>query len=154
MRQDILLLAVIVMWIAVIVGTYQRLFEMPKWFSYPPASFELIRKQSKKSRLFWIPLSILFLSSICIALILNWQYRETRVHIVGSIICFGLTGALSGLYFVKEIISFTKIPENATLTSELIKRVKFWRRWTTIRDVLQFFAAVFVTIAYNHRGNL
>jgi hypothetical protein len=154
MRQDILLLAVILMWIAVIVGIYQRVFELPKWFSNPPASFELIRKQSKKARLFWIPLSTFFMISICTALILNWQYRETRVHIIGSIICFGLTGTLSGLYFVKEIISFTKIPENAPQTSELRKKVKFWLRWTTIRNVLQFLAAIFVTIAYNHRGNL
>jgi len=51
--------------------------------------------------------------SICTALILNWQFAGTRTHIIGSIVCFGLTGLLSGLYFVKEIISFTKIPANA-----------------------------------------
>src|SRR6187431_1241058 len=88
MRQDILNVAVILMWVAVIVGTYQRIVEMPKWFSNPPVSFELIRKQSKKARLFWITVSVLFMISICTALILNWQYMETRVHIIGAIICF------------------------------------------------------------------
>jgi hypothetical protein len=154
MRQDILILAVILMWIAVMVGTYQRIFEMPKWFSDPPASFDLIRKQSKKARLFWIPLSALFMIAICTALILNWPYKETRVHIIGAIVCFGLTGILSGLFFVQEVIAFTKIPTSTEQTPELMQRVKFWLRWTTIRDVLQFLAAIFVTIAYNHSDNL
>ena len=154
MRQDILILAVILIWVAVIAGTYQRIFEMPKWFSNPPVSFELIRKQSKKAKLFWIPLSTMFMISICSSLILNWQYRETRVHIIGAIICFGLTGALSGLFFVKEVIAFTKIPASEAQTPELMQRVNLWLRWTTIRDILQFFAAIFVTIAYNHSDNL
>ena len=149
-----MLVAVILMWVAVIVGTYQRIVEMPKWFSNPPLSFELIRKQSKKARLFWITVSVLFMISICSALILNWQYMETRVHIIGAIICFSLTGILSGLFFVKEVIAFTKIPMNAAPTPALIQRVKFWLRWTSVRDVLQILAAIFVTIAYNHSDNL
>lgn len=108
MNATILLVATLLMWIAVLVGTYQRIFEMPKWFSNPPASFELIRKQSKKARMFWIPLSASFMISACIALVLNWQFADTRNHIIGSIVCFGITGALSGIYFVKEILSFTK----------------------------------------------
>jgi len=150
MNGTILLIAVILIWIAVLVGTYQRIFEMPKWFANPPASFELIRKQSKTARIFWIPLSILFVISACIALILNWQYAGTRVHIIGALICFGLTGLLSGVYFVKEVIAFTKIPVDAAQTPELLRRVRVWLRWTTVRDVLQLFAAVFLTIAYIH----
>ena len=150
MNGTILLIAVILIWIAVLAGTYQRIFEMPKWFANPPASFELIRKQSKTARIFWIPLSILFVISACIALILNWQYAGTRVHIIGALICFGLTGLLSGVYFVKEVIAFTKIPVDAAQTPELLRRVRVWLRWTTVRDVLQLFAAVFLTIAYIH----
>lgn len=150
MNQTILLLSVVVIWIAVIVGTYQRFFEMPKWFANPPASFELIRKQSKKAKAFWIPLSSVFMISVCTALILNWQFVSTRTHIIGSIVCFGLTGLLSGIFFVKEVIAFTKIPSTAPQTPELLHRVKFWLRWTTIRDILQLFAAIFLTIAYLH----
>ena len=150
MNGTILLIAVILIWIAVLAGTYQRIFEMPKWFANPPASFELIRKQSKLAKTFWIPLSILFVISACIALILNWQYAGTRVHIIGALICFGLTGLLSGVYFVKEVIAFTKIPVDAAQTPELLRRVRVWLRWTTVRDVLQLFAAVFLTIAYIH----
>lgn len=150
MNYTILLIAVILIWIAVLAGTFRRIFEMPKWFANPPASFALIRKQSKKARAFWIPLSSLFMISICTALILNWQFADTRNHIIGSIICFGLTGLLSGIYFVKEVIAFTKMPANTPQTPQLLHRVKFWLRWTTIRDILQLCAAIFATIAYNH----
>ena len=150
MNQTVLLVSMILIWIAFVVGTYQRVFEMPKWFANPPASFELIRKQSKKARSFWIPLSALFMIFIFTSLILNWEYAGIRNHIIGAIVCFGLTGALSGMYFVKEVIAFTKMPPNAVQTPELMRRVKFWLKWTTVRDVLQLFAALFVTIAYNH----
>jgi hypothetical protein len=150
MDVTLLLLAMILIWIAVIVGLYQRIFEMPKWFANPPASFELIRKQSKKARSFWIPLSLLFIIAISAALVFNWQNVDIRIHILGAIVCFAMTGALSAVYFIKEIIAFTKIPPDAPQTPELMKRVKFWLRWTTVRDVLQLLAALFLSVAYNH----
>ena len=150
MNITILLIATVLMWIAVLVGLYQRIFLMPKWFENPPASFELIRKQSKTARSFWIPLSILIMISFVTALILNWDNYGVRIHIIGSLICFGLTGAFSGIYFVKEVLSFSKMPVNAPQTPELLRRTKTWLRWTTVRDVLQIFAAAFVTVAYNH----
>jgi hypothetical protein len=150
MTVTILYIAMVLMWIAVLVGLYQRIFEMPKWFANPPASFELIRKQSKRARSFWIPLSVLFLVAVFIALILNWKNADIRLHIFGAIVCFGMAGALSAVYFVKEIIAFTKIPPDEPQTPDLMSRVKFWLRWTTVRDVLQVFAALFLSVAYNH----
>jgi hypothetical protein len=150
MNITILLIATVLMWIAVLVGLYQRIFLMPKWFENPPESFELIRRQSKTARSFWIPLSALIMISLVTALILNWKYSDARTHIIGSLACFGLTGALSGIYFVKEVLNFSKMPATAPQTPDLLRRTKIWLRWTTVRDVLQIFAAAFVTIAYNH----
>ena len=150
MNSIVLFIAMILIWIAVIAGFYRRIFEMPKWFANPPASFELIRRQSKKARTFWIPLSVLFIMSACTALILNWQLADIRNHIIGAIVCFGLTGVLSGIYFVREVSAFTKIPVGAPQTPELVSRTQFWLRWTSVRDMLQLFAAAFVSIAFNH----
>jgi hypothetical protein len=150
MNHIFLLIAMLLMWIAVVVGLYQRIIEMPKWFANPPVSFELIRKQSKRSGTFWLPLSALIMISLIGALILNWQSSDVRNHIFGALACFGLTGALSGMYFVKEVIAFTRIPADASQTTELLRRTKLWLRWTGVRDVLQILAALFVTIAYRH----
>src|SRR5437764_15048577 len=107
MNGTVLLIATILIWIAVAVGTYQRIFEMPKRFANHPASFELIRRQSKTARSFWIPLSILFVVFACAALILNCTYAGTRLHIIGALVSFGLNGLVSVVYFVKAIIAFT-----------------------------------------------
>ena len=150
MNSTILLIAMILMWIAVVVGLYQRIFLMPKWFENPPASFERIRKQSKAAKTFWLPLSALFMLSLITALILNWRYPDVRNYIFASLACFGLTGALSGIYFIKEVLAFSNMPVDSPQTPELLQRTKFWLRWTTVRDVLQILAAVFVTMAYSH----
>jgi hypothetical protein len=150
MNATVLLVAVVAMWIAVIVGTYQRIFKMPKWFEDPPASFERIRKQSKGAKMFWIPLSLIFIISLLVSLILNWQYAMARNYIFASLACFGLTGALSGMYFVKEVLAFSNMPVNAPKTPELLHRTRLWLKRTTVRDVLQLLAAIFVTLAYEN----
>jgi len=150
MNSIVLFIAVILMWIVVIAGFYQRIVEMPKWFSNPPASFELMRRQRKKTRKFWVSLSVLFMMSACTALILNWQLSDIRNHIIGAMVCFGLTVALSGIYFGREVIAFTKIPLEAPQTPELLRRTRRWLRWTSVRNVLQVFATAFVSIAFNH----
>src|SRR3982751_4408377 len=111
-----LFMAMVLIWIAVIAGLYQRIFKMPKWFANPPASFELIRRQSKKARAFWILLSFLFIISAVTAWFLNTQSEDVRKHILGGVICFGLSGLLSAIYFVKEVIAFTRIPTDASQT--------------------------------------
>jgi hypothetical protein len=145
-----LFMAMMLIWVAVIAGLYQRIFKMPKWFANPPASFELIIRQGKKARAFWIPLSVLFIISAITAWLLNLQSEDVRKHIVGGLICFGLTGLLSAIYFVREVIAFTRTPTDASQTPELLKRTRSWLRWTTVRDVLQVLSAIFITIAYRH----
>ena len=150
MNGIILLLAVVAMWIAVVAGLFQRIFKMPKWFEDPPVSFERIRRQSRSAKKFWIPLSLFFIISLIAALILHWGQPVVRNYLFAALACFGLTGAMSGLYFVKEVLAFSAMPVTAPKTPELIARTKCWLRWTTIRDVLQVLAAIFVTIAYGH----
>ncbi len=148
MNYIVLNIALVFIWIAVLSGAYQRLIIMPKWFADPPASFELIRKQNRKVRIFWIPLSSLYVIFVVASLIFNWRHSEVRLYLISAIACFLITGILSGSYFIREVISFSQIPIDAPATTGLINRVKFWLRWTTLRDVLQFIAAILVTAAY------
>jgi len=138
------------MWIAVMAGLYQRIFLAPRWFKNPPASFELIRMQTGKARSFWIILSALSIVVLSAALYLNWEWDDGRTHIIGGIICFILTGILGISYFIREIVLFSRMPASAQLTPDLQKRIKRWLRWSPVRDLLLVFAALFVSIAYNH----
>lgn len=139
--------AALLMWLAVLVGAYQRYFDMPKWFANPPASFEFLRRQSRSITLFWIPLSAISVLVFASALFLNRSLPVVVNYILASTACFALAKTLSAVYFVKEIVAFSKTPITAPKTPGLMIRVKFWRRWTVLRDVLQVLAALLITMA-------
>jgi uncharacterized membrane protein len=120
-----------------IVGSYERIYRMPTWFANPPHSFGLIAPQTKKSTIFWIPVQLLFIVALIIAIVTNWQSADVRSYLILALICFLAVAALTGAYFVKEILIFSKIPATTPLTAELQLRAQQWLRWTTIRNVLQ-----------------
>jgi hypothetical protein len=147
MNIFILQLAASLLWLAVIAGAYQRIIDVPKWFANPPSSFEVIRQQSRKIALFTVPLLLLLTAAFAWALFLNSSVPRVRNYILASIVCFMTGKALSAAYFVKEIVAFSKTPVTAPKTPALVIRVKFWQRWTFLRDVLQVFAALLITLA-------
>jgi hypothetical protein len=149
MNTIVLLGAVILMWIGVVEATIVRVFQMPKWFADPPFSFHLIKKQTKKLRMFWIPLSIAFMLCSSIALVLDWHFPATRNYILAGVGFYFLNGIVSGSYFVKEVHEFSSMSVNAPQTPQLISRTQKWLRLTTIRDVMQLLTAIFMTLAYN-----
>ena len=120
-----------------IVGGYERFYRIPKWFENPPQSFGLITPQTKKSTVFWIPVQTLFIAALIIAIITNWKYADVRIYLLLALSCFLAVAGLTGAYFVKEILTFSKMPATTPLTSELKKRAQTWLKWTTIRNVLQ-----------------
>jgi hypothetical protein len=102
-------------------GGYERICRMPKWFENPPQSFGLIAPQTKKATLFWIPVQLLFIVSLMIAIITNWELSDVRLYLILALGCFVAIAALTGVYFVKEILTFSKMPATAPLTSALKK---------------------------------
>ena len=153
MNSIVLLITMIVMWVIVVASTYQRFYTMPKWFENPPASFERIRRQSKASQAFWLPITALSLIAIVADLILNWHYLNIRICILSALLCFIINGVSTGAYFVKEILYFARMPANVSPTGDLLNRTKFWLKWTTVRNVLQIGSAVFISIAYHYANH-
>ncbi len=147
MSNIILDMTTIFMGIIFLAGLYERLVNMPKWFSDPPASFSFIREHTSKAQKIHLPLQILFLLSFIIALVLNWAVVLIRTYMLLSIGSFLLIIISTVTYFAKEIIYFSKTPEDAPATPELIKRAKLWEKWTTIRNILQLIGFVFLLLA-------
>ena len=130
-----------------IVGGYERIYRIPKWFENPPHSFGLIAIQTKKSTVFWIPVQVLFIVALITAIITNWQFENVRIYLLAALGCFVAVAALTGAYFVKEILTFSKMPETTPLTPQLKKRAQNWLKWTTVRNVLQAASLVFLVVA-------
>lgn len=148
LTMNALLAAVILMWIALLVSIVQHIFQVPKWFADPPASFTLIRKQHRDSRMFWIPFNILFFLCISVSLIEDWDQYMARNYTLMGLASYLISWALSVMYFSKEILAFSVMSPDAPKTPELIWRTRTWLRWTTARDILQLFAAIFLTLAH------
>ena len=147
MSYIFLLLAAIFMGLIFLAGLYERLFNMPKWFSNPPASFSYIREHTSAAKKIHIPLQIMFLITFIIALILNWGNVSVRTLMLYSIGCFVLIIITTAAYFAREIIVFIKMPEDTPATPEIIKRAKLWERWTSLRNVLQLIGLILLIIA-------
>ncbi len=139
--------ATVLMWIYVLAGTWQHIYQVPQWFRNPPVSFAVMRMHNKTARGFWIPLSVLFILSVCAALLLNGDIEEIRNNVLTALVLYVFMGLLNGVYFEREMAAFSATPADAPQTPELLRRTRLWMKWTTVRDVLQWLTAISLTIA-------
>jgi hypothetical protein len=142
-----LLIATLTLGVIFIVGIRERIVNMPQWFADPPASFELIRKQAPPATRFWIPVQIIFLVALILAFITNWKYQEVRFMMILGTTAFLLVIVLTAAFYVKEIMAFSKMPVDAPVTEDLLKRANTWFRTTIIRNIIQGVALVFFIVA-------
>jgi hypothetical protein len=142
-----LLIATLTLGVIFIAGIRERVVNMPQWFADPPASFELIRKQAPAATRFWIPVQIIFLVALILAFISNWKYQEVRFMMILGTTAFLLVIVLTAAFYVKEVMAFSKMPVDAPVTEDLLKRANTWFRTTIIRNIIQGVALVFFIVA-------
>ncbi len=130
-----------------IAGVRERVVNIPQWFADPPASFELIRKQAPAAARFWIPVQIVFLVALVFAFITNWKHHDVRLMMIFGTSAFLLVIVLTAAFYVKEVMAFSKMPVDAPLTEDLLKRANTWFRTTIIRNIIQGVALVFFIVA-------
>ena len=107
-------------------GLYQLVAVMPGWFASPPASFAGIG--GKRDRSFWIPLQSLTMLALAFALVVNWGIAQRKGPLLGTLACNALLWIATGVYFVPEILRFTKMPKDSPATEELRARGRRWLR--------------------------
>jgi hypothetical protein len=115
-------------------GLYQVIAVMPAWFSSPPTSFAGIA--GKRDKAFWIPLQTLALLSLVFALVANWAIPERKGPLLVTLGCNLLVWIATGVYFVPEVLRFTKMPKDGPATPELRARGLRWLRLQWGRIVL------------------
>lgn len=142
-----LLAATITLSIIFIAGVRERVVNIPKWFSNPPASFELIRQQAPAAQRFWIPVQIVFLVTLILSLSTNWKYKDVRLMMILGTSAFLVVIALTAAFYVKEIMAFSKMPVDAPATESLLKRADTWYSTTVSRNIIQGIALVFFIVA-------
>lgn len=144
MNSFLLVAAAVLLAANTIFGLYMRTKVIPTWFADMPRSFARIRTKAPAG---WVPLQALFALAFIGAIIVNWDNETVRLYMLLTLGCYVLIVVSTGVYFVKEILAFSKLPGTTKLTSELLKRVARWKLLTTGRNILQVLAAIFLIVA-------
>jgi len=142
-----LLIATVTLGVIFIAGVRERIVNIPQWFANPPSSFELIRQQAPSAVRFWIPVQIVFVVSLILAFVSNWRHTDVRMMMIVGTAAFLVVIALTAAYFVKEVMEFSRMPADAPVTEELLKRANLWFQTTVVRNIIQGVALVFFVIA-------
>jgi hypothetical protein len=117
---------------------------IPTWFADMPHSFTRIRTEAPKG---WIPLQAFFAVAFLGAIIFNWNTPLVRLYLLLTLACYLIIGVSTGVYFVKEILAFKKMPATTPMTDDLQRRVSLWQTLTTGRNLLQVVSTVLLIIA-------
>jgi hypothetical protein len=131
-------------------GLYQLVAVMPGWFSSPPVSFSGIG--GKRDRTFWIPLQSAALLSLVLAVITNWGIPERRTALLVAAGANVLVWIATGVYFVPEILKFTKMPKDAPATPDVAARGRRWLKLQWGRIVLLVIGQAGILLALSSRG--
>jgi hypothetical protein len=122
------------------VGVYEGLFVMPRWFADPPRSLALIRNRATVK--FWIPLQLLTAAGVVWAATANWHVRDARGLLVAAIVGYLLVWLSTAVYFVPNVLRFSKVDPDGPPSRELAARGRRWLAGTWVRQLFMLGTAV------------
>jgi hypothetical protein len=123
-------------------GLYEHIVLTPIWSASPPSSFSIIQRGTGVPlQRFWIPVHAAISIFILMTLFLTWNdITVPRLLLIG-LASYIVMRIWSGLFFIREMLAFQKIPLDSAPSTELSARVARWRYWTWFRepfDVISF----------------
>jgi hypothetical protein len=123
-------------------GLYESIVLIPLWSASPPSSFSIIQPGTGVPlQNFWIPVHTAITISIILSLVFTWREIKVRRLLLIGLGSYLIMRAWSGLFFIREMLEFQKVPLDSPPTAELSARVASWTFWTWFReplDVLSF----------------
>jgi hypothetical protein len=123
-------------------GLYEHVVLTPLWSASPPSSFSIIQPGTGVPlQDFWIPVHAAITVFLLLSLVLAWKERKVRRWLLIGLGSYIVMRAWSGLFFIREMLEFQKVPLDSPASAELTARVARWTFWTWFReplDVLSF----------------
>jgi hypothetical protein len=118
-------------------GLFEHIVLIPLWSVSPPASFSIIQPGTGVPlQNFWIPVHSAITVFIILSLVFAWrQIRVRRLLLIG-LGSYIIMRVWSGLYFIREMLEFQKVPLDSPPSAELSARVASWTFWTWFREPL------------------
>jgi len=118
-------------------GLYEHIVLVPLWSSSPPSSFSIIQPGTGVPlQNFWIPVHTAITILIILSLVLTWREKKVRRLLFIGLASYIIMRAWSGLFFIREMLAFQKVPIASAPSPELSARVESWIFWSWFREPL------------------
>lgn len=85
---------------------------------------------------FWIPVHAAITLFLFVALSLTWHEVTVRRLLLIGLASYVVMRVWSGLFFIREMLAFQRIPLDSAPSPELSARVARWTDWTWFREPL------------------
>src|SRR2546422_11730137 len=100
-------------------GLYEHIVLTPLWSASPPASFAIIQPGTGVPlQRFWIPVHAAITLFLLSSLFLTWHDVPVRRLLLVAVASYVVMRAWSGVFFIREMLAFQKIPLNTAPTAE------------------------------------
>jgi hypothetical protein len=118
-------------------GLFEHIVVAPIWSASPPSSFSIIQPGTGVPlQRFWIPVHSAITIFTISSLYLTWSDVVVRRLLLIGVASYLVMRVWSGLYFIREMLKFQKIPLDSAPSVELSNRVARWKFWTVFREPL------------------
>ena len=136
-------------------GLYEHIVLTPIWSASQPASFSIIQRGTGVPlQRFWIPVHAAISIFILVTLFLTWNDITVRRLLLIGLASYIVMRIWSGLFFIREMLAFQKIPldsapstELSARATELSARVARWTYWTWFREPLDVISFLYFLLA-------
>jgi hypothetical protein len=129
-------------------GLYEQIVLTPLWSASPPSSFAIIQPGTGVPlQRFWIPVHAAITIFLILSLFLTWRQIEVRRLLLIGLGSYIVMRVWSGLYFIREMLAFQKVPLDSPPSAELSARVASWSFWTWFREPLDIISFVCFLLA-------
>ena len=134
-------------------GIYEGLVIVPQFKADPPRSFRIIQKDTGVPlQRFWIPVHIFITLALAAAVLANWKFPVRRMFVLIALSSYVVMRVWSGVYFIREMLHFQKVPLESESSTELLHRVKRWTTLTWFREPLDFITLICLLVALSLPG--
>jgi hypothetical protein len=108
-------------------GLYEHIVLTPMWSASPPSSFAMIQPGTGVPlQKFWIPVHAAITIFLILSLVLTWRQVAVRRFLLIGLGSYIVMRVWSGLFFIREMLAFQKIPLDSPPSAELSARVASW----------------------------
>jgi hypothetical protein len=136
-------------------GLYEGTVLASLWGRSPPASFAAIQPGTGVPlQRFWIPVHGAITVFLIWALVATWGEAPVRRFLLIGTASYVVMRAWSGVYFIREMLAFQKVPLDAPATAALSARVARWAFWSWFREPLDVISLLCSLLALYQIGRV